>query len=259
MSSFSLERQSNQSSLRLLQILECIAQSRGPVRLQELAKQVNISQSTVLRYLYALQKANYIYQDPDTFRYGMTWRSCLLTQNLNSQLSLRSISTPFINALANDLRLGTCLVVDQNMECMYLDCIDNPSGSALQRIGKIAPLHATASGKVLLSTYSDAKFDEFIQIKGLEKFTDFTITDPQKLKEDLRTIRTRGYGMDEQECEIGLRCISCPILDFNGSIIASMSVFGNLEFMTDNRIQAEVLPRLRHATETISSRLGYIE
>ena len=145
------KRQSSQSSLRLLQILECIAESRIPVRLQDLAKQVGMTQSTVLRYLYALQEANYIYQEPDTLRYTLTWRVCRLTKNVNSLLSLRNITTPFINRMANTLLLGTCLVMEEENKCLYIDCIESPNSPTLQRIGKSSPMHATGSGKVLLS------------------------------------------------------------------------------------------------------------
>ena len=251
-------RQSNQSSVRLLQIMECLAENRAPMRLQDLAKQVNMTQPTVLRYLYALQETNYIYQDEDTLRYALTWRVCSLSENLNSLLSLRNITTPFINHLANSLSIGACLVINQDGECMYLDCIDNPNSPTLQRIGRQAPLHATGSGKVLLSQYSDTMLEQYITTKGLKKYTEFTITDPAVLKAELEQVRMQGFGMDEQECEIGLRCISMPLRDYSGSVIASMSLFGNLTEMTDQRLKEEIYPILKTTTSTISSRLGFI-
>lgn len=251
------ERQSNQSSIRLLQIMESLAESRVPMRLQDIAKHVSMTQSTVLRYLYALQDANYIYQDEDTLRYALTWRVCRLSENQNSLLGLRNITNPFINRLANTLSLGTCLVINQNSECMYLDCIDNPNSPTLQRIGKQAPLHTTGSGKVLLSQYTEQQLSEYIAVKGLVKYTDYTITDADALRAELAKIRQQGYGMDEQECEIGLRCISIPLRDYSGQVIASMSIFGNPGDMSNERIQSEIYPALKLATETISSRLGY--
>ncbi|MEM5796516.1 MAG: helix-turn-helix domain-containing protein, partial [Bacillota bacterium] len=82
------ERQTSQSSSRLLRILEAIAENKLPVRLQDLAKQVDMTQSTVLRYLYALEDANYIYREDDTSRYALTWRVCRLGKNVDSSLSL---------------------------------------------------------------------------------------------------------------------------------------------------------------------------
>lgn len=251
------DRQSSQSSIRLLQILECLASNRAPMRLQEISAQVGMTQSTVLRYLYSLQDANYIYQEGDTLKYALTWRVCLLGRNLDSLLGLRNVTTPFINHLANTLAIGTCLVVEQNGECVYLDCIDNPNSFTPQRIGKQAPMHATGSGKVLLAQYDDYQLNEYISIHGLQKFTEYTITDPLILKRELEMIRQQGYGMDEEECEIGLRCISCPIRDYSGSVIAAMSVFGRPMDMSNDRISNEIYPALKEATSVISSRLGF--
>ena len=95
-------RQTNQSSLRLLQILECLAKNRGALRLQEIAKLTELTQPTVLRYLYALEAANYVYQEEDSSRYALTWKVCRLTQNMNSYLSLRNITSGFIVEQAYD-------------------------------------------------------------------------------------------------------------------------------------------------------------
>ncbi|MEM5769096.1 MAG: IclR family transcriptional regulator, partial [Bacillota bacterium] len=169
----------------------------------------------------------------------------------------RNITTPFINRLANYLSLGTCLVIEQNNECVYLDCIDNPNSPTLQRIGKRAPLHATGSGKVLLSKYSELQLGEYISVKGLTRYTDHTITDPDLLRSELERIRRQDFAIDEEECEVGLRCISIPLRNYTGEIIAAMSVFGNTCDLTDQRIHDEIYPMLKEATDTISSRLGY--
>lgn len=257
MSAFSPVRQSNQSSMRLLQIMECLAASRTPMRLQDVAKQVGMTQSTVLRYLYSLEQANYIYQDEETSRYALTWKVCRLGENLNSYLGLRNITTSFVNQLANSLSLGACLVVEDSSECMYLDHIDNPNSPTLQRIGKQAPLHATGSGKVLLSQFSEQRLAQYIAEKGLTRYTEYTITDPATLREELARIRRQDFAMDEQECEIGLRCLSCPLRNYTGHVIAAVSVFGNVLEMSDRRIQHEIYPALREKAAIISTRLGY--
>lgn len=250
-------RQTSQSSIRLLHIVECLAENRTPMRLQDLAEKAGMTQSTVLRYLYSLTEANYVYQDEETLKYGLTWNFCRITESLNSQLSLRSITSPFMNKLVSRLSLGTCLVVGRDGECMYLDCIENQDFSSLQRIGKAAPMHATGSGKLLLSQYSDAELEEYIKAKGLPQYTDYTITDGVTLKAVLAKVRENGYAMDEQECELGLRCVSFPLRDYTGSITAAISVFGDLKGMNDERLQNEIIPMVKDAAESISARLGY--
>ncbi len=250
-------RQTNQSSLRLLQILECLAKNHGALRLQEIAKLTKLTQPTALRYLYALEAANYVYQEEESSRYALTWKVCRLTQNINSYLSLRNISSRFLIEFADTFSVGACLVVEEKGECMYLDCIDSPKNPSLQKIGKRAPLHATASGKVLLSHYSPSKLNNHMEDSNLPKLTEFTITDPEILSAQLEAIREQGFATEEQECEMGLRCISMPLRDFTGDIVAAISVFGNIDDMQDDWLMETIYPRLKNAADIISSRLGY--
>jgi len=258
-STVNTERASSQSSDKVFQIIECIAQNTFPVRLQDLSKQVGMTQSTVLRYLNALINSNYVFQEEDTLRYGLTWKVCGLSQNLNSHFGLHSIAGPFVSQLSAQLGLGSCLVVEHNLECMYLDCVDTPHNysQTLHRIGKSAPLHTTGSGKVLLSSYNDAVIDDYIASKGLIRLTEHTIVTKERLIEELAQIRKQGYGIDEEECEVGLRCVSVPLYCFTGKIYAGLSIFGSTDTLTLDRIETEVLPLLRAAACTISSRLGY--
>ena len=254
----STNKQSSRSSIRLLRILECMAENRVPMRLQDISKQVEMTQSTVLRYLIALQEVGYVYQEADTSRYNLTWRVCRLSENLDSLLGLRNITTPFINGLANSLLLGTCLVIDENSECLYVDYIESPNAPTLQRIGKSSPLHATGSGKILLSTYSENQFNDYLANKGLTKYTEHTITDPAILRKELERVRQEDFAVDNEECEVGLRCVSMPLRNYSGRIIAAMSIFGSSEDMSDQKIQDVIYPALKDAVTTISTRLGYL-
>ena len=255
------EKNSNQSSDKLLQIMEALAKERLPVRLQDLSAQVNMSQSTVLRYLNALQSSNYVYQEESTSRYALTWKICGLSEHLNSNLGLRSITAPYITELVNKLNLGVCLVIEQDHDCVYLDCVDaSPSFQhTFQRIGKRAPMHATGSGKLLLSQKTPSQLSDYLVLRGLPKFTDYTITSQDDFLAELKKVRESKMGMDNQECELGLICVSMPLYTYSGSIIAGLSVFGDSDKMTQERIHSEIAPLLRAATNEISLHLGYEE
>jgi len=256
-----VEKQSNLSSDKLLYILETMAKFSMPVRLQDLAEKTEMTQSTVLRYLRALQNSNYLYQDRNTLRYGLTWKLCGLTKNLDTYLGLRNVANSFVNELANTLRTGVCLVVSQNNECIYLDCIDRPAQgpikNPLQYIGKRAPMHTTGSGKLLLSSYSPVRLDQYVAEKGLKPVTPYSITSREQLDRELDAVRQQGYACDNQECEIGLRCISYPIYDYSTAMYAAISVFHDVHSMTDSFIEEQVRPILSQTATEISRRLGY--
>lgn len=254
-----VDKQSSLSSDKLLAILECVASSRLPMRLQDIAEKSGMSQPTVLRYLRTLQNSNYVYQEEQTLRYGLTWKLCSLTEGRDSHLGLRNIAGAFVNYLANTLQLGVCLVVKNGNQSIYLDCIDHPQAqdTPLQHIGKLAPLHTTASGKILLSMYSPSELKEYIADIGLKKFTQNTIDTQEQLIKELDKVREQGFAVDEEECETGLRCVSYPLYSYTGKVCAAISVFGVLDEMLDVDTLDTIHEELRSISEKISLRLGY--
>lgn len=215
-----------------------------PNRLTDLADKLDMPQPTLLRYLKTLCAQGYAYHDDVTGCYALTWKICRLADSVKSNLSLRSIASPFLNHAANVMNAGTLLAIEQDRGVLYLDFVDNPRWmmKTMLRIGKNAPIHTTASGKVLLSSFSYRKVEEIIAEKGLERLTENTITTPEKLFGELALIRKRGYAVDDEECEIGHRCIAVPIYDYSGNVAGAISAFDNIERVTDRRIETVLLP-----------------
>lgn len=252
----------NQSSDKLLKIIECLAANRLPKRLSALAEQLGMPQATVLRYLRTLCQQGYAYHDEVGGGYALTWRICRLSDAVRINLALRSMASGFLDDLANRLNISTCLVVENNCEAMYLDFVDSPHGvrdtmSATIRIGKRAPLHTTASGKLILSSYSDRQIDRIVDEVGLERLTANTITDREQLARELEKIRKQGYSVDDEECEVGHRCVSVPLWDYAGRIVAALSAYDATEYLSYQKMEDDVLPALFEAAKQISFRLGY--
>ena len=251
----------NLSSDKLFRIVECLAANRLPNRLTDLAEKLGMPQSTVLRYLKTLCNQGYAYHDEITGCYALTWKICRLGDAVKASLALRSMASPFLNAAANSLDVGMLLAIESNASVMYLDFVDNPHNvmKTMLRIGKNAPMHTTASGKVLLSSFSRRRVCEIIQKAGLERLTEYTIVDQEQLFAELDQIRADGYALDNEECEIGHRCVSVPLYDYSGSVAAAISAFDQADRMTDERIQRDLLPELRRIARIVSMRMGYSE
>lgn len=249
------EKSTNQSVTKLMQLFECLSESRVPMRLQDIAAAIGISQATTSRYLNALIMEGYVFQDKIASRYAPTWKMCRLGEATKVHMSLRTISSDVISELTQTTDLGICLVIEQGMECIYLDCIYDPRFS-LMRIGKRTPMHAASSGKVLLSAYSEAELDRYIETRGLSRLTDRTITNKEALIADLERVRQNGYAVDDEECEIGLRCVAVPVYSYNERPAAALSFFGAAEQLTRERIQQNIFPVLKDAAAEISTRLG---
>jgi len=250
--------QSNQSSDKLLNLLEIMTEQSEPLRLQDVAKLCSMNSSTTLRFLTALQRRNYVAQDIDTGRYYLTFKICALAQNVSTLFDIRNIALPFMRNVAHIFGESCNLSMENDMMVVYIDVANVPNKMLMstQRIGNIAPMHCTGVGKLFLSQYTSSELERLIAVKKLPIFTEHTIGNPAALRTELEGIRNVGYAFDNQECEIGARCIAAPVRDYTGKIKAGISVSGPAVRMTDEHIFAH-LPYLLEAAEQISLRMGW--
>ena len=172
--------------------------------------------------------------------------------------TIRMVSGTLLNELSLELSCGACLVTEQNNYCFYLDLIDSPLrlNDTLLRIGKKTPLHCTGSGKLFLSSFSEERFQRYINEVGLAAFTPNTITSEKDLLSELENVRLNQYAFDREECENNLFCVSRPVFDYSEHIAAAVSAFGPTTLFTDERIHTTILPKLTNVANEISFRLG---
>lgn len=249
----------NQSTEKVLSIIELLSKNKEPMRIQDIAKELKINASTVVRFLTTLMKCGYVSQDDLTSRYYLTYKICSIAYRVNSQLRLREIIHPYLQELSRIFNESVCLAIEQEMSVVYIDVVEGPDQMlrTMQRIGNVAPLHCTGVGKLLLLNYDSNKIDRMIAEKGMQKFTKNTIVNKLDLTMELQKVRLADYAYDNEECEIGARCIAVPIRDFTGNIIAAVSVTGPIFRMEDRRLQSN-MPTLLNTAKTISHKLGYI-
>ena len=252
--------QTNQSSDKLLALIELLAQLPEPARLQDIARISGMNASTVLRFLSALQHRDYVAQDIDTGRYYLTFKLCGLAQTLTSHFSIREIAKPFIHNVSNTFSESCNLAIESDMLVLYVDVANCSSRTLMitQRIGNLAPLHCTGVGKLFLSQYTADEVEAIINTKPMQRFTENTITDIPTLLKELDQARILGYAFDNEECEVGARCIAAPIRNYTGKIVAGISVSGPAVRMTDKHIFSH-LPYLQETAQQISVRLGWQE
>lgn len=251
----------NRSTEKALAIMELLAQSREPMRLRDISQALQLNASTTLRFLTSLQNCEYVAQEADTARYYLTYKICRIANQLNSKMELQTITHPYLIALSQQFHEALCVSVERDMTMVYIDVATGPDQTlmSMQHIGNVSPMHSTGNGKLRLLTYSEEQIDKLIQTKGLPKFTENTITTKQGLLAELKQVREEGFAYDNEECEIGSRCVACPIRDYTGVIIAGISVTGPATRMTAERVEQEIKPRLAAAAEAISQALGYKE
>ena len=247
-----------QSGEKTLSMLEYMILKQKPMRLIDIAKEMGLTNTTVTRYLNTLMNKGYIEQDPISLEYSATFKIVSLANHVSKNKDLKQIARPYLEKLSAAFGESVNMAVEENMRSVYIDVIrtNNSSLMTIQYVGNSAPMHCTGNGKLLLQNYDDEGIDRLIALRGLPRYTDNTCVTKESLKQELENIRKRGYAYDEEECEIGIRCLAFPIFNAQGRIIAGMSVTGPKERMTDEYLN----PRLhifRDITLELSRKLGY--
>lgn len=250
----------NQSSEKLLTIMEYLSTRSEPSRLFDIAEATGINTSTVSRFLSALINRGYADQDTVSGKYYLTFKICKLAFNVSQSSNVRQVAQPYLNRLAASTLCTANLVVEYNMSIIYLEVI-MPSRQLiepLKRIGGVAPMHCTGAGKILLSNHDNNFIESLFRQKGFQRFTENTITGIDKLRSELETIRINKFAYDNEECEYGTRCFAVPIYNYSGRVIAALSINGSVQKLTDDFIASKKQLVMDAAAE-ISRRLGYDE
>ena len=248
----------NQSSEKLLSLIEVLSQEEEPVRLSDLAALMGMNVSTVSRFLTTLQNRGYVTQDADSGKYSMTYKICQLANNLTSRMDLRGICLPYLHKISKIFDCTSNLMPRYGYSVIYLEVVPGPQQILvpLQRIGKVAPLYCTGGGKLFLQEFTDAELNDYASDVTFERFTDHTISSIGELKCAVRESAERGYAIDDEECELGTRCLAVPIYDYTGHIHAAISINAPASKLTDTYIRqnADILKGL--ALE-VSRNIGY--
>src|SRR5262249_42048667 len=146
-------------------------------------------------------------------------------------------------------------------QVLYLERLQSPHpiGFMRSRIGAIVPAYCTSLGKTLLAFRPADEVDAWLRSQALKTMTPWTITSPRRLRRDLRTIRERGYSLDEQEHELGVRCIAAPIRNHTGDVVAAISIAGPADRMPTPLVDSPMAGNLVAAARAISLELGATE
>jgi len=241
-----------------LVILESMGQSRSPLGLSEIVRKTEYAKTTVHRVLLTLMKRGFVRKEYQTGRYQLTLKLFEIGSIAVSQLGIKDVAKPYLEAVRNLSGETAHLAVMDDDGVFYIDKIESTQSIRMYSyIGSRAPIHCTAVGKVLLAYQSDERIEKFLS-PGLKAYTQNTILHKDKLTEELRKIRKQGYALDNEELEIGLLCIASPVRNHLGEVIAAVSISGPKVRLGKHRTR-ELIPVMVKTGSEISASLGYSE
>lgn len=211
---------------RAFQLFELLCKSQNGMTIQQLCKETGMNKSTVHRLLHAMIDSDFIQRNAEAPIYYPSLRICELASCVERNFDVVSMTKGILDKLSDQTLSTAHLATWSGSDITYLYKAENSSASVhmASRIGLHCPMYCTGVGKAILATLPDYEIDALWSNITLERRTQFTITDKEKLMEQIRTIRECGYALDTEENELGICCIAVAVPTRNDRAVYAVSL-----------------------------------
>lgn len=223
---------------KVLRILEALDASPTGLQLRHISLQTGIHKSTAYRFLAHLESAGYLFRD-DAGAYIIGPRLAQLGAGIAYHATLRQVSRPVLQKIWRTTKETVNLAVLEGQDVLYLEVIESSHMFRMgSQVGMRRPLGCTALGKAILAFLPPDHREEMLASLTYERFTNRTIVDRARFRKELAKVLRQGYALDDQEAELGARCVAAPILNDAGKAIAAISVSGPATRIGRDKIRA---------------------
>ena len=242
---------------RAFNILDLFDEQTAELGITEIAETLGLHKSTAAGLVYTLEYNGYLGQDSENRKYGLGFKLVERASTLLDQIDVRRVAFPFLQELRDWSGESVNLAVQDGGQIVYVERLTSTQSLGMRaKVGYRAPMHCTALGKAILSGLSQDKAVELVAQYGLPAATALSITDPAQFLQEIDRSRQLGFAVDNEENEIGVRCVAAPIFDHTDRPVAAVSVSSPvLRFPL-----SEVLSygqKVVEAANAISTRLGH--
>ncbi|MBY8861546.1 IclR family transcriptional regulator [Nocardia sp. CA2R105] len=244
----------SQSLQRALTIL--VELGEDPKTLDQLAARLEVHKSTVLRLLQTMEADRFVTHDTG-HRYTLGSRLFELANHALERRDVRTLGRPHLEALNAATGQTVHLATYESGEAIYIDKLDaTRSVRMYSRVGRPAPLHCTAVGKVLVAAHPRAQWRTIAERLDYHPFTERTVRTPEQYLAELDRVAAQGFAEDHEEHESFVNCVAVPVHDGTGAVVAALSV-SVPDVLLDHEQVLGLLPQVRATAEAISAELGW--
>jgi len=242
---------------RAFLILDVMADAGGEAKLTEIATTAGLNVSTCHHLISTLHNWGYVARGINSRSYVLGSRILHLSAACLKQVDLPRRAQGFVDRLNDQTREAVQLAIMQDTNLVHVlrrearHAVRVEAGFG----GNSGAAHATATGKAILAWLPPTELDRIVADKGLAAFTPNTITDIEKLKEELRLTRRNGFSIDREEFQIGVICLGAAIRDHAGAVVGSISVSAPVFRATPDYID-QIQVHVIAAADELSAELG---
>ena len=223
---------------RLFLVMEILAET-GPVTLAELCSHLDLNKSTVHRLLSSLIYMEYVKQDSETGKYALSFKLLNLSNKLRSHIDILDTVRPCLRKLSAEIGETVHFVQLDGLDAVYI-CKEESQQNSIRMVSKVGsriPLYCSGVGKAMMADMDSTRIQTIWYDSDIKKLTPHTIIDYTQFLEKIKEVSTKGYALDDEENELGVRCIAVSIPDYKGRTKYAFSVSAPIGRMSDERIE----------------------
>lgn len=246
-----------QSAERIFQVMEMLADN-GAMGLMEISASLGLHKSTVHRLLMSLIYMGYAKQEEQTQKYMLSYKIVNMAGKILDHTDILQIARPYLERLSDISGEAVHLVQREGNHILYIDKIEAKVGTIrmVSHVGMVRPMYCSGVGKAMMATMLEEEVGRIWQESNIEKLTDKTITDFARFAEELETIKKKGYALDDEENEEGVRCIAACLRSYQKKVKYAFSVSGPVSRMTKEHV-GELSACVLRVQAELSRELGY--
>ena len=242
---------------RAINILDLFDEQTVELGITEIAEKLGLHKSTAAGLVYTLEHNAYLHQDPETRKYSLGFKLVERASTLLDQFDVRKAARPHLEELIAWCDESVNLAVRDGGQIVYIERLTTTRSLGMRaKVGYRASLHCTALGKAILSCLPLKTVEELVAQYGLPAVTANSITDLAQFLQEIDRTREQGFALDDEEIEIGVRCVAAPIFDHAGRPAAAVSISSPVL-----RFPLSEVPlygqKVVEAADAISAKLGY--
>ena len=226
-----------QSVERIFALIELLAAHPAGASLQTLAQGTALAKSTVHRLLASLVGLGYVSQEETSGRYRLTLKMFELSSGIVNDMAIMEVAKAHLERLAQRTGEAVHLVIRDGQDIVYIYKTENGPMRMSSRVGMRSPLYCTGVGKAILATLPAGEVAQVWAASRPRKLTERTVADLPHLQEQLETVRAKGYAVDDEENEPGIRCVALAIPSMSGRAETAFSISGAASHMTPQRMR----------------------
>lgn len=241
---------------KALCILELLTKSRAGLTLPDLVEQSGMAKSSAHYLLVTLERRGYVHRNERAGRYQLGMKLFSLANSAVNGLGLRQKSAPHLAALRMKTGLTVHFAILEQNEAVLISKHDGQSGPRLATwVGKRMDLHCTGLGKALVAYLPAGEVDQIIQARGLGRHNENTISNPKRFREELERVARMGYALDDEEDELGMRCLGAPVFGRSGRPVAAISIAGTTSEIVPENI-VPLVSDLKRTAARVAAAIG---